>query len=78
MKNKTDIFISHINEERDLALLFKEHIRRDFLALLSIFVSADNESNPLGTDCVQISMTPFVPQAYLSSFAVPNRFLVHG
>ena len=39
----TDIFISHINEEADLALLLKNWIEESLAGRLSVFVSADDK-----------------------------------
>ena len=41
---KPKIFISHISEEADLAAILKEHIAKDFLNLVDVFVSSDTES----------------------------------
>jgi len=42
------IFISHISEEKNLAIIFKEWIETTFLGQLSVFVSSDPESIPAG------------------------------
>lgn len=42
------IFISHISEEKNLAIVFKEWIETTFLGQLSVFVSSDPESIPAG------------------------------
>lgn len=39
-----NIFISHIVEEGDLALILKAAIQRDFLNLIKVFVSSDRDS----------------------------------
>ncbi len=42
------VFISHISEEKDLAIVFKEWIESTFLGQLSVFVSSDPQSIPAG------------------------------
>lgn len=39
-----DVFISHITEEKDLALLLQERISEDFIGAVDVFVSSDNQS----------------------------------
>lgn len=46
--SKHTIFISHIAEERQLANIIKENIQKDFLGLIEVFVSSDNESISVG------------------------------
>jgi len=46
--SKPTIFLSHISEERALAVLFKEQIEKTFLGLVDVFVSSDAQSIPLG------------------------------
>lgn len=43
-----NIFISHISEEKRLALVFKEWIESTFLGQISVFVSSDPENIPAG------------------------------
>ena len=38
---KPKLFVSHVSEEAPLAGILKEHISRDFLGLLDVFVSSD-------------------------------------
>lgn len=42
------IFISHITEEKDLALSFKKLIESSFLGMIEVFVSSDENSIALG------------------------------
>jgi TIR domain len=49
-KPKRIIFISHMAEEVDLAVMFNKHIEDDFLDLVDVFVSSDSESISLGAD----------------------------
>jgi len=42
------VFISHISEEKDLAIVFKEWIETTFLGQLSVFVSSDTQSISAG------------------------------
>ena len=42
------VFISHISEEKELAIVFKEWIETTFLGQLSVFVSSDPASIPAG------------------------------
>jgi hypothetical protein len=46
--NKPTIFISHITEESEIALLFKEEVDRVFLGMANIFVSSDDRSIKIG------------------------------
>jgi hypothetical protein len=46
----TSVFISHITEEAGTAERLKEVLRRDFLGLLSVFVSSDTESIAAGEE----------------------------
>ena len=48
MSKKPVLFISHITEEKRLAEILKEHIGNAFVGMVSIFVSSDGESIPLG------------------------------
>ncbi len=48
MSNKPLVFISHINEEQKLALLFKDLVEKHFLGLIDTFVSSDGESIAMG------------------------------
>jgi len=42
------VFISHISEEKELAIVLKEWIETTFLGQLSVFVSSDPQSIPAG------------------------------
>ncbi|MFP9135476.1 hypothetical protein ACLKZ8_21145 [Shewanella algae] len=44
------IFLSHIHEERDLALLIKEAIENEFSGFIEVFVSSDGMSIPAGSN----------------------------
>ena len=48
MSNKKIVFISHITEEKELALELKELIENSFLGLLDVFVSSDENSIQMG------------------------------
>ena len=43
------IFISHISEEKLLASILKTHLQRDFLDMIDVFVSSDDESIGTGS-----------------------------
>jgi TIR domain len=47
--DKHIVFISHIKEESNLATIIKSHIQKDFLGLIKVFVSSDNESLSAGS-----------------------------
>lgn len=47
--DKPIIFISHITEEKELALELKQLLEEKFLGMIEIFVSSDEESIALGT-----------------------------
>ena len=49
MSNKT-IFISHIHEEKDLAILIKNELTNEFSGFVDIFVSSDGISIPSGSN----------------------------
>jgi len=44
------IFLSHIHEEKDLALLIKKHLEDEFSGFVDIFVSSDSSSVPVGSN----------------------------
>lgn len=48
MSNKPLLFISHISEEKNLALKFKELIDEAFLGMIDVFVSSDENSIQMG------------------------------
>lgn len=45
---KYEIFISHLSEEQEVAISFKELIESVFLGMVEVFVSSDDSSNPMG------------------------------
>jgi hypothetical protein len=45
---KPTVFISHITEEKELAIAFRDFIQTTFLGLFDIFVSSDGESIKMG------------------------------
>jgi hypothetical protein len=49
MKEKFNVFLSHINVESKLAGLIKSHLVRDFIGLVDVFESSDRLSIPAGT-----------------------------
>lgn len=48
MKEKPLLFISHITEEKELALSFKNLVETNFLGMLEVFVSSDENSISMG------------------------------
>jgi hypothetical protein len=48
MTNKPLLFISHITEEKELAIAFKELVESEFLGMLDVFVSSDENSISMG------------------------------
>lgn len=48
MSDKPIVFISHITEEKELALSFKSLVEQNFLGLLDVFVSSDENSISMG------------------------------
>ena len=44
MSNKPLIFISHITEEKELAKLLADFIKKSYLNMFDVFVSSDGES----------------------------------
>ena len=50
MNSKPKIFISHINEEKDLARKFKSYLLKKFQSRIEVFVSSDMESIGLGNE----------------------------
>ena len=49
MTNKV-LFLSHIHEERDLALMFKTELEKEFSGFVDVFVSSDGFSIPAGSN----------------------------
>jgi hypothetical protein len=52
--NKPTIFISHIAEEKEIAITLKNFITNKFLSFVNVFVSSDEESIQLGNDWLSI------------------------
>jgi hypothetical protein len=48
MSIKKIIFISHITEEKEIAIAFKELIEESFLGMIEVFVSSDSQSIAMG------------------------------
>ncbi|WP_373001503.1 toll/interleukin-1 receptor domain-containing protein [Sulfurimonas sp.] len=48
MNDKKIIFISHITEEKEIAIAFKELIEESFLGMIEVFVSSDSQSIAMG------------------------------
>ncbi|KII75246.1 toll/interleukin-1 receptor domain-containing protein [Vibrio renipiscarius] len=46
--NKKLVFISHITEESELAVILSEEIKKSYLGMLDTFVSSDGQSLPAG------------------------------
>ncbi|MGC8592355.1 toll/interleukin-1 receptor domain-containing protein [Acidithiobacillus sp.] len=70
MISKKLVFISHINEERELAKILSEEIKSSFLGLLDTFVSSDGESLPAGgrwLDSIDTALTNSAIQISLCS-----------
>lgn len=44
------IFLSHIHEEKELALLIKQALEKEFSGLMEVFVSSDGASIPAGVN----------------------------
>lgn len=47
---KIDVFVSHLTVEAKFADLLREHLDRDFIGLLNLFISTDATSIPVGTN----------------------------
>lgn len=50
--SKPTVFVSHINQEAQIATQFKNLMEMSFLHMLHIFVSSDPESNPRGANWI--------------------------
>jgi len=48
--SNNQIFISHIHEEKDLAILIKQAIEEEFSGFVDVFVSSDGTSIPAGSN----------------------------
>ena len=44
-----DVFVSHLHVESKFADVLREHLDRDFIGLLKLFISTDSTSIPVGT-----------------------------
>jgi hypothetical protein len=51
--NIPTIFISHVSEEKELALILKRHLAADFAGRVKVFVSSDMESILTGDDWLE-------------------------
>ena len=49
MKNH-QIFLSHIHEEKELAIIIKDAIEEEFSGFVEVFVSSDGMSLPSGSN----------------------------
>lgn len=52
-KRKPVVFISHITEEKDIAIALKNLLETSFLNAVEFFVSSDDKSIPMGADWLQ-------------------------
>lgn len=68
---KPTIFISHISEEKEVALLFKNEIERYFLGMVDIFVSSDAKSIQLGSNWLDSITTGLRECAAILLFCSP-------
>lgn len=50
MKDRHLIFLSHIHEEKDLAIIIKEFIENEFSGFVDVFVSSDGKSITAGAN----------------------------
>ena len=69
MPNKI-VFLSHIHEEKELALELKDAIEREFSGFVDVFVSSDGTSIPKGTnflDRIQSALIDCIGAIYLIS-----------
>ena len=48
--SKPTIFISHINEEKEIALILRDFLERKFLKTMNVFASSHEESIKLGDE----------------------------
>lgn len=64
------VFISHITEESELAIILSEEIKKSYLGMLDTFVSSDGESLPAGgrwLDTIDVALTKSAIQISLCS-----------
>jgi hypothetical protein len=52
--SQASIFISHINEEHEVASSLKEYIESSFLGMVECFVSSDREGIKYGNQWMEI------------------------
>ncbi|MBF0889767.1 MULTISPECIES: toll/interleukin-1 receptor domain-containing protein [Gluconobacter] len=48
------IFLSHIHEEKEMALLIKKHVEESFAGFVDVFVSSDTESIMAGSNFLKV------------------------
>lgn len=48
--NNKQLFLSHIHEEKELAIIIKESIEEEFAGFVDVFVSSDGTSIPAGSN----------------------------
>lgn len=53
MSTKPVIFFSHIHEEKELAILLSDTLKKSFLGMVDIFVSSDEDSIRLGDEWLE-------------------------
>lgn len=73
-KDRLVVFISHAHEEAKLALILKEHITRDFLGLVKVFVSADRRDLYAGADWADV-LKQEILKANIHAVLCSNRSL---
>lgn len=66
------VFISHIGEESELAILISDEIKSAFLGMLDTFVSSDGESIPSGSRWLQKIDTALKKASILISLCSPQ------
>ncbi|WP_308722478.1 toll/interleukin-1 receptor domain-containing protein [Paenibacillus polysaccharolyticus] len=70
------IFLSHIHEESELAIILKEAVEEEFSGFVDIFVSSDGLSIPAGSNFlrrIEQGLTSCIAGIYLISPASVNR-----
>jgi hypothetical protein len=64
------LFLSHIHEEKDLAVLFKDALEDEFSGFVDVFVSSDGKSIPAGANFlkkIEDGLTDCIGAVYLIS-----------
>jgi len=64
------IFLSHIHEEKELAILLQEAIENEFSGFVTVFVSSDGSSIPIGSNflnAIRKGLTKSIAAIYLIS-----------